>query len=856
MAPGYDAEIVPDDWVLDNNLEFPEFIKKTFRYNFKFNNGRCDLFTHQRIIKDFLQYESPYRGLVIYHGLGVGKTRSAIAAAESLSDKLDIVVMLPASIEQNFINEITKCGNKIFDTRGNWVSNGTSKKTKTWKRIEGTNNFEILDEESQSQIRKHVNNMVKNKYTFIHYNGMTKKSVLELGENFFDNKVVIIDEVHNFISRISNNSLIAKSLYKMMMKSLNTKIILLSGTPMINKPHEMAILTNLAKGYMVRFHVKFNVSNNANVDSEKLKKNVEFIDYLEIDNLKGTIIVIPTPYGFEKKSNNKIVRSKTNISYENILEIIKKNLKNDGIQVKSSEIVTSTILPENEEIFDNKFIDYEKKEIKNSNLLARRITGLVSYFEFYDPEQYPTLNETTFVKVKMSDEHFTKYMTLRQFEFEKESKAKKFKKNENKNNDLKTNNVYRSFSRAVCNYSFPTTIKRIYPSSFKQIQKEMDIVDDEDNVKEEGDIDDDSTSYKKQLELALNQLYENKDAFLKNDGLKAHGPKYYKIIKKIQASPGHVLIYSQFRNVEGLKIMEFVFKAHGYAELDIKKDKNNVWKLDIKKDDKLKPKYIVFTSDKEKNKILMDIFNSDFDLVPKELIEQMDVDYKEKNLHGKIIKALMITQSGAEGISLKNVRQVHIMEPYWNNIRVKQVIGRAVRANSHINLPKEERFVDVFMYLTEFNKDQLKDSVVISREKKMTSDEYVLDISKKKAKIIESIQDIMKSSSIDCIFNQDSSKCFKLPIGFQSLVKDSHIHLNNDISADIEDKQIKVKKNNKKIIKKISREIKFIINSRDIKIPYYADTNEALDPREYEKGSYKIIGRIEIINDKPRLVKI
>lgn len=848
---GYNAEIVPEEWVLENNINFTEFIENTFKYNFKFENGTCDLFNHQRIIKDFLQFNSPYRGLVIYHGLGVGKTRSAIAAAESLSKHLDIVVMLPASIEQNFINEVTKCGNKSFNINGNWISEGEKKKRK-WKRSEGKNNFNDLDEESQSEIRKHLNEMVKSKYTFLHYNGMTRKSVTDLGENFFDNKVVIIDEVHNFISRISNNSLIAKSLYKMMMKSVNSKMILLSGTPMINKPHEMAILINLVKGNMSRFNIKFNVSKTNNIDEIDFKNRIKNIDYIEVDNLKGNMTIIPTPYGFERNKKDKIQRVNNPITDSDLIEKIKNTLKKDGIQVKSSTISTNTLLPENEEIFNSKFIDYDKKEITNQNLLARRILGLISYFEYYNPDQYPTLNETTFVKVKMSDEHFTKYMTLRQFEYEKEMKAKKFKKENNNNEeDLKSNNVYRSFSRAVCNYSFPNEIKRVYPSSFKQIQKEMDIHED-DNVVVESEVNDDNNSYKQQLEIALTQLYENKEKYLTGKGLKQYGPKYYKIIKNINDSPGHVLIYSQFRNVEGLKIMELVFKAHGYAQLNIKKE-NNVWKLDIKEVDKKKPKYIVFTSDKDKNKILMDIYNSDFDLVPKEILEQLDVDNVEMNLHGNIIKALMITQSGAEGISLKNVRQVHIIEPYWNNIRVKQVIGRAVRANSHINLPKNERFVDVYMYLTTFNKEQLKDSVVISREMKNTSDEYVLDISRKKAKIIDDIQDIMKKSAIDCSFNQD--KCFKLPSGFKNLIKDSHIHLNTDISTDMEDKQIKTKKKVIKIIKKVTREVKFIVNPK-IKLPYYSDTNEVLDPKEYENGVYKIIGKLEIIDGKPKVIKL
>jgi hypothetical protein len=57
------------------------------------------------------------------------------------------------------------------------------------------------------------------------------------------------------------------------------------------------------------------------------------------------------------------------------------------------------------------------------------------------------------------------------------------------------------------------------------------------------------------------------------------------------------------------------------------------------------------------------------------------------NFTGKICRMFMITQSGAEGISLKNVRQVHMMEPFWNYVRLEQVQGRAIRICSHKDLP-------------------------------------------------------------------------------------------------------------------------------------------------------------------------
>ena len=79
------------------------------------------------------------------------------------------------------------------------------------------------------------------------------------------------------------------------------------------------------------------------------------------------------------------------------------------------------------------------------------------------------------------------------------------------------------------------------------------------------------------------------------------------------------------------------------------------------------------------------------------------------NMYGEVIHLLMISSSGAEGIDLKNVRYVHITEPYWHPVRIDQVIGRAKRICSHKDLPEELQNVTIFMYLLSYNKQILKE---------------------------------------------------------------------------------------------------------------------------------------------------
>jgi hypothetical protein len=175
------------------------------------------------------------------------------------------------------------------------------------------------------------------------------------------------------------------------------------------------------------------------------------------------------------------------------------------------------------------------------------------------------------------------------------------------------------------------------------------------------------------------------------------------------------------------------------------------------------------------------------------------------NLRGELCRVFCITSAGAEGLSLKNVRRVHIMEPYWNPVRTDQVKGRAVRICSHIDLahseiPEDnERTVEVFTYCSTFAPDALLhpdgstaygriDMAVLSgdgmkpseaaaiglpivtgvKDYVMTSDEYLYTLSENKKKLLQNIQDLMKTSAVDCQINQyeneeDGLGCIVLP---------------------------------------------------------------------------------------------
>jgi len=101
----------------------------------------------------------------------------------------------------------------------------------------------------------------------------------------------------------------------------------------------------------------------------------------------------------------------------------------------------------------------------------------------------------------------------------------------------------------------------------------------------------------------------------------------------------------------------------------------------------------------------------DFGVVPlKRLFEKEDITYAL--IYGDVDKSerqdivdkfnndkydvLVITKAGGEGLDLKEVRNVIILGPPWNESALEQAVGRAVRFQSHINLPPKERVVNVY----------------------------------------------------------------------------------------------------------------------------------------------------------------
>lgn len=915
IKPGYSPSVFPQGWVLPNYTSFPEWITKTFAENEKKieknalrnirSNSPCELLSNQKFVQNVIgSPESPYRGLLLYHGLGTGKTITSISVAESLSRDRDIVVMVPASLVQNYVDEIMKCGNNVFTFKRYWyfvendvneiekmkklgVDNSFIKKQKgVWTFKESKeSNFDSLGPD-QVKVKQQIENMIRNRYHFIHYNGITLEKIKEYGRDFFSQKTVIIDEIHNFISAVKNESKVRTILYHLLMETDDVKILGLSGTPIINDTNEIAFLANLLHGF-IEFHSVYFVSNkyfNQKIDDiKKVLEKHKFIDYFEIHQNKGLIDIKLVPPHFEKISPTSYLVQKQNGDLfktkgknEQIRDVISHLVSSFNLTHNKTEIKKNLLLPLNEE-FNKNFIvpiqdDFsekiERNLIKNEKVIMRRLQSIISYFESFDESQFPKIRNIEIVKTQMSDYVFEKYEIIREKERRKEKLNQQKRGQEDGEMSSQSQNVYKAYSRALCLFCFPEDIPRIYPANLRKgALSETDDVDRvytsaEEKYDKEGDENSNSNEkkstkknsvYDQKKNEAMSKLRKNAKKYLTGSGLQKYGIKYYEAMKRIEKSPGPVLIYSHFREVEGIGIMKEVLNAHKYNHLDLINKKDTGWELDLPKDKEkwTNPFYIVFTQDKIKNDQLKNILNSDFHNLLPRIREQVSelIEFKEKkenkkingNVRGEIVKCMMITQSGAEGISLKNIRQVHILEPYWNAIRIKQVMGRAVRKDSHIALPKSERTVDVFKYIMTLGKHTLEE------DKNMTSDEIIEKIAIRKEKQTQAMELLLQKTSIDCEINKQFhnhiDSCYRVPRAFGKFA-----YVQGDISQEITD-NVENQKVRKNIIKKT---IKTLFNRKTGKTIYYIDeTKEIISTEKYEKNKEKeVIGVLEKRNDR------
>ena len=208
--------------------------------------------------------------------------------------------------------------------------------------------------------------------------------------------------------------------------------------------------------------------------------------------------------------------------------------------------------------------------------------------------------------------------------------------------------------------------------------------------------------------------------------------KFVNMIFYIVKSTGPVLVYSNYVLMEGIDMLKVYLKYFGF----------NSFKNPNSKD--------YFRYGEFHNGISREVRK-----------ETIKIETEKDNVHGKLIKIVMFSPAGAEGISLESIRQVHITEPYWHEVRIIQMTGRAIRQCSHKYLPIKERHVDIYRYRAV--KDNVKTIEIIEgqtsrKERKIiedpnelkTIDFEIQELATKKNNLISTFLDTIKEVAIDC----------------------------------------------------------------------------------------------------------
>jgi hypothetical protein len=881
------------------------------------SDDKFNILTHQKIVRDYMNEYTPYRGLLIYHGLGSGKSCASIGIAEGLKTDKKILVMTPASLRVNYLNDLkNKCGNILYRKNQFWefidterfpqfiepISNALNLPTSYIQQHNGAwlvnmkkkPNFHELRANEKESLINQINEMMLQKYEFLNYNGLTTKKYNMLTNNnrinLFENKVVIIDEAHNFVSRIVNKikrpNTLSMKLYDKLMSANNCKVILLTGTPIINYPNELGVLFNILRGYIQTFYLPLNVETSKKIDLNYLKSvlnPLKLIDYIDYRPANKTLVITRNPFGFvsnyKGRVNQGLNRANEGImSNKEFIERITELLNTENIRIyeKSINIENFKALPDQLDEFTNYFITPQSYNIKNINMLRRRILGLTSYFRSAQEKLMPDFDPLTdlhVIKLEMSDFQFAVYESARIQERKLQKSANQKKKKNVKGNDIYDENMstYRIFSRAFCNFVFPKEIGRPLPNKEKELDKAIESgvnvdlldaipveklvdnidgkydVDDIENINKEEQVD---ASYEQRIQNVLIKLEKYASQYLTPTGLEIYSPKFLEILNNLNnpTNQGLHLIYSQFRTLEGIGILKLVLEANGYIELKIGRNKNNEFMLNLTKETIHRPHFALYTGTEtaEEKELLRNIYNSDWTSLPPIIRAQLENNAKN-NFLGEICKVLMITASGAEGINLQNVRYVHITEPYWHPVRIQQVIGRARRICSHKNLPEELRNIKVFLYLMTLSSVQLKSDITkelrINDKSKLdnitplTTDETLYEISNIKENINGKLLLAVKESAIDCAVNlkqaeKENLKC--LAFGNVTSTKFSYLpsisNEENDKTSNINKKKIEWQA---KIIKIMGKEYALRVDNHeiyDLESFYYAQKNPGVVP--------------------------
>jgi hypothetical protein len=613
--------------------------------------------------------------------LGSGKTCSAISVAEEMRDYIiqmgitsQIMIVASPNVQTNFRVQLFD-ERKLKEVDGLWnirdcIGN------KFLKEINPMNMKGL----SRETVAKQINRLIDTYYYFFGYvefaNYISKKSLIEdetLSEQqrtnmvranlrrVFNNRLIIIDEVHNIrVTDDNKDKRVADELLKLIKNVSTLRLLLLSATPMFNSYKEIIWLINLMNmnDRRATIDVKdvFNKDGSFKVsaDGEEIgrqlleRKATGYISFVRGEN----------PYTFPYRlwpSEFAEAHTFATKPYPTL-------------QLNGTSPLVQPI-----EHLSLYLVDIGEYQQRGYNYIVQRIKG--GHIGNY--KQMPNLeNIETFG-----------YVMLQQ--------------------PLEALNIVYPDERLMTENADFNSLELVGGEGLKRLMTWTE---------------DMNTHFRSKF-MYMPRTLERYGRLFAPAEIGKYSSKIKTICERILNSTGIVLVYSQFHDA-GLVPLALALEELGFTRA------GKVASLFAKPPVAKRPEsnYVMIMGDKG--------FSPD----PAQDIKMLT---NEDNINGAKVKVVLISQTGAEGLDLKYIRQIHILEPWYNMNRVEQIIGRGVRTCSHKALPFAKRNVEIYLYGSLMREGGVEE----------TADLYVYRLAEIKAIQIGKVSRVLKEISIDCILN-------------------------------------------------------------------------------------------------------
>jgi superfamily II DNA or RNA helicase len=627
----------------------------------KICGGNFKLSNQQIFLSNFINPNTPYKGVLIFHGTGVGKTCSAIAIAETFKEMVKkyntkIYVLVPGPLlKEQWKNELIKCTKNTYFNNTNQDEYKDANEKQNLENLAKANALQYYKIKTSKGFYKQVlghkiveKNNNKKSYRKTDEGEYERDQSVDKLESL-NNTLLIIDEAHG----MTGNEY-GMALKKIINNSKNLKIVLLTATPMKNLADDIIDLINYLRP----------------VDDPILRDNVFTSERNYLMNYK------PNGLEYLKKMCQGYV------SYYRGVDPLTFAVQQDQGEIPK-ELDFTYVVRCNMEEFQLQGYNIIKKEIDDS--LERKSTDVANFVVpiMENKELIPGSGIDSIKKI-------INILNTNKKDYLEKLKNKFFKDVENINDIIKESGNRNSITGLI----------------FKQ-------------------------PYLKHFSIKFNTCLDN----------------------LLQLKEGTAFIYSNLVRI-GIELFEQVLIQNGCFEYNEDGNYNIT-------DDSLDATTNLTYKEFKKQNIDREFYPTTYVKITGQTDDNNDINVEEKNkllnnvfsqidnMNGSKIKFVLGSKVMNEGISLKFVKQVHILDVHFNLNKVYQTIGRAIRHCVHNEIASEKNpfpAVDVFKYVVTLpNKDELSIEEILYKK---AEQKYVL---------IKKVERALKEVSIDCPINYNGN---------------------------------------------------------------------------------------------------